>query len=95
MPTKVARCVPIVDVPMSHITDWDTFHATFAEALGFPDFYGRGTTAWIDCLSYEDDGMTAFPVGYGDAQRSPPNAFRVAIKAAAILRAGYSFSRMQ
>jgi Barstar (barnase inhibitor) len=58
--------VPIVEVPMSQITDWDSFHDTFAHALGFPDFYGRNMNAWIDCLTYEDDGMTAYPVQPGD-----------------------------
>jgi RNAse (barnase) inhibitor barstar len=58
--------MPIVDVPMSQITDWSSFHATFAEKLGFPDFYGRNMNAWVDCLTYEDDAMTAFPVGPGD-----------------------------
>jgi RNAse (barnase) inhibitor barstar len=58
--------MPIIDVPMARIADWDTFHATFAEALGFPDFYGRNMAAWVDCLTYEDDGMNAFPVEPGD-----------------------------
>ena len=51
---------------MSQIKDWESFHATFAQTLGFPDFYGRTMDAWIDCPIYEDDGMTDFPVGPGD-----------------------------
>jgi Barstar (barnase inhibitor) len=47
--------VPVVEVPMSQINDWDTFHDTFAQALGFPDFYGRNMDAWIDCLTYADE----------------------------------------
>jgi hypothetical protein len=58
--------MPIIDVPMSQISDWDTFHDTFAATLGFPDFYGRNMDAWIDCLTYEDDGMTAYPIDPGD-----------------------------
>lgn len=58
--------MPIVGVPLSSIADWDSFHATFAAALGFPDFYGRNLNAWIDCLTYEDEGMTAFPIETGD-----------------------------
>jgi RNAse (barnase) inhibitor barstar len=50
---------------MSEIIDWDTFHETFARTLGFPSFYGRNMDAWIDCLTYEDDGLTAFPVPPG------------------------------
>ena len=41
--------VPVVEVPMSQIRDWDTFHDTFAQRLGFPDFYGRNMDGWIDC----------------------------------------------
>lgn len=51
---------------MSQITDWDSFHDTFACALGFPDSYGRNMNAWIDCLTYEDDGMTRYPLQPGD-----------------------------
>lgn len=43
------------------ITDWETFHDVFAEALGFPNFYGRNLSAWIDCMTSLDDpsaGMT-------------------------------------
>jgi len=37
------------------ITDWPTFHSVFAQAFGFPAFYGRNMDAWIDCLGYLDD----------------------------------------
>ena len=40
---------------MSQITDWETFHDTFAQALGFPGFYGRNMDAWIDCLTSADE----------------------------------------
>ena len=61
--------VPIVEISVASIEDWETFHNTFAEGLGFPDFYGRNMDAWIDCLIYadEDDGMrnvTASPGVY-------------------------------
>ena len=60
--------VPVVEVPMSQIHDWGTFHDTFAQTLGFPDFYGRNMDAWIDCLTYadEDDGMRAITAGPGE-----------------------------
>jgi hypothetical protein len=47
--------VPVIAIPIERITDWDSFHDVFAEALGFPDFYGRSLDAWIDCLTYADD----------------------------------------
>jgi RNAse (barnase) inhibitor barstar len=43
-----------VSVDCERITDWSSFHSVFAEAFGFPDFYGRNMNAWIDCMSYLD-----------------------------------------
>jgi len=37
------------------ITDWDSFYSVFAEAMCFPNFYGRNMNAWIDCMTYFDD----------------------------------------
>ena len=51
-----------VTIDTARITDWESFHTVFAEAFGFPEFYGRNMDAWIDCLSSLDDpedGMTA------------------------------------
>lgn len=51
----------VVNVDTRRICDWDTFHDVFAEAFGFPGFYGRNMNAWIDCLTSLDepaDGMT-------------------------------------
>jgi len=50
--------IEIVEIDTCHIVDWDSFHGAFATALSFPDFYGRNGNAWIDCLSYDDDGMS-------------------------------------
>ena len=43
------------------LTDWDAFHTVSQEVFGFPAFYGRNISAWIDCLSYlrDDDGMSS------------------------------------
>jgi len=51
------------------ISDWNSFHDTFAEALGFPSFYGRNMDAWIDCMTDLDDpeaGMTSTHITRGD-----------------------------
>ena len=48
------------------ITDWDSFYSVFAEAMCFPNFYGRNMNAWIDCMTYFDDSMTRFTVAPGD-----------------------------
>ena len=43
--------VTVVNIDLDRITDWDSFHAVFAEAMGFPAFYGRNMDAWIDCMT--------------------------------------------
>ena len=58
-----------IQIETDRISDWDTFHDVFAEALGFPTFYGRNMDAWIDCMSYLDDsdaGMTKINCKKGD-----------------------------
>jgi RNAse (barnase) inhibitor barstar len=58
----------MVRIDATRIVDWPSFHAVFAEAFGFPDFYGNNMNAWIDCLSYLDDpvaGMTSVHIGKG------------------------------
>jgi RNAse (barnase) inhibitor barstar len=44
----------VVRLDCDRITDWESFHAVFAEVFGFPSFYGRNMDAWIDCMSYLD-----------------------------------------
>ncbi|HMV83076.1 MAG TPA: barstar family protein [Blastocatellia bacterium] len=58
----------IVEIDTRRIVDWDSFHDTFANALGFPGFYGRNLDAWIDCLGYVDspeNGMSEIHVEPG------------------------------
>jgi len=58
----------LVTIDARGITDWDTFHDVFAEAFGFPDFYGCNMNAWIDCMTYLDDadaGMSKVQVPPG------------------------------
>lgn len=38
------------------IVDWDSFHSVCKAAFGFPEFYGMNMNAWIDCLTYIDEG---------------------------------------
>jgi RNAse (barnase) inhibitor barstar len=33
--------MPVVEVDLAQVSDWDRFHDVFVRALGFPDFYGR------------------------------------------------------
>lgn len=58
-----------VRIDTRRIVDWPSFHSVFAEALGFPAFYGRNMNAWIDCMTYVDDsdaGMSAVTVPPGE-----------------------------
>jgi hypothetical protein len=58
----------LIEIPVSRITDWESFHDVWASTLGFPSFYGRNMDAWIDCLTYVDegDGMSNVVVADGD-----------------------------
>jgi hypothetical protein len=54
--------MPLVRLDAARIRDWDSFHAVFASAFGFPSFYGRNLDAWVDCMTSLDvpaDGMTS------------------------------------
>ena len=44
------------------ISDWQSFHEESRRAFGFPAWYGMNMNAWIDCLTYldEGDGMSRF-----------------------------------
>lgn len=48
--------MPYACLVMSEIDSWEDFHEASRTAFGFPDFYGMNNNAWIDCLSYLDDG---------------------------------------
>ncbi|AFD28046.1 barstar family protein [Deinococcus gobiensis] len=47
------------------VRDWQSFHDVSMRTFGFPNFYGRNMNAWIDCLTYldEGDGMSSFILG--------------------------------
>jgi RNAse (barnase) inhibitor barstar len=40
-----------VRVDAGHIKDWDSFHRSFSEVMGFPKGYGEDMDAWIECMS--------------------------------------------
>ncbi|MBV9599240.1 MAG: barstar family protein [Chloroflexi bacterium] len=40
-----------VEIDLTDVNDWDSFHAAFERALGFPGFYGRNMNAWEDVMS--------------------------------------------
>ena len=54
--------MPTIEIDGAKIQDFASFHSVFADALGFPAFYGRNLNAWIDCMcsiGSPDHGMTA------------------------------------
>ena len=59
-----------IQIETRKINDWGTFHDVFAQAFGFPDFYGRNMDAWIDCMSdistTSQQGMTAVRIGLNE-----------------------------
>src|SRR5688500_6788414 len=57
-----------VRIDGDRITDWASFHSTCKEAFGFPEFYGNNMNAFIDCLTYidEGDGMSNIVLGNGE-----------------------------
>jgi hypothetical protein len=64
----------VVMLDTRRILDWNTFHDVFAEAFGFPDFYGRNMNAWIDCMSSlgePRDAMTSVHAPGGRGARAP------------------------
>ena len=46
----------VVRIDGAKIADWASFHLVCKEAFGFPSFYGGNTNAFIDCLTYIDEG---------------------------------------
>ncbi len=58
-----------VRIDASMIKDWNTFHDVFADAFGFPGFYGRNMNASNDGMTYLDDsdsGMSQVTCPPGD-----------------------------
>lgn len=39
-----------INIDLTQVNDWPSFHAVFARAMGFPDFYGKNMNAWEDCM---------------------------------------------
>ena len=56
----------VVRVPTSKITDWESFHDVFAQALQFADYYGRNKDAFDDMLYYPHPPDVGAGVGEGD-----------------------------
>ena len=60
-----------VRIDSENIVDWASFHEVGKEVFGFPSFYGMNLNAFIDCLTYidEGDGMSNIVLGPGELLR--------------------------
>ena len=56
----------MVVVDCSRISDWDSLHDAFADALGFPAYYGRNSSAWIDCMTYPNEECSSVSLADGE-----------------------------
>jgi RNAse (barnase) inhibitor barstar len=63
--------MPVVSIDCERIADWASFHSVCKEAFGFPDFYGENLDAFVDCLTYidEGDGMSNIVLRDGEVLR--------------------------
>lgn len=57
----------MVRVDGSQLTDWGSFHDVFSATFGFPDFYGRNLSAWIDCMTALDEPADDLTTIHGSA----------------------------
>lgn len=55
-----------IHVDGTRMVDWPSFFDVFAEAFGFPDFFGRNMNAWIDCMTSLDETMSDVEVAPGE-----------------------------
>ncbi|MCW2256046.1 hypothetical protein M2263_002137 [Providencia alcalifaciens] len=54
-----------LNIDFNNIKNVDDFHMTMKILFGFPDFYGKNFSAFIDCLSslrLPEDGMTSIHI---------------------------------
>ena len=56
----------MVVVDCSRISDWESLHDVFADALGFPEYYGRNSSAWIDCMTWPNEECSRVELADGE-----------------------------
>ncbi len=56
----------VVAIDCRRILDRSSFHDVFAEAFGFPEFYGRNMDAWIDCMTNLDSEFSRVRIETGE-----------------------------
>lgn len=56
----------LVKIDTKRISDEESLHTVFSEAFGFPDFYGKNMSAFVDCLTNLDEQMSKVQVKPGE-----------------------------
>lgn len=85
-PEEVAHAVEHAGWAFGHLDGWGTetkaeFLDRIAQALGFPDYFGRNFDALADCLAdvgNDRDGLVLLWDGWGPFARADEKAFGVA-----------------
>jgi len=57
----------MIVVDCSRISDWESLHDAFSDALGFPEYYGRNSSAWIDCMTYPNEDCSRVQLDDGES----------------------------
>ncbi|MGY4893327.1 MAG: barstar family protein [Candidatus Saccharimonadota bacterium] len=59
----------IINLDLSKVKNWTSFHNLFKNELGFPKYYGANMNAWIDCMGdiHEGTDMTNLNLPYDTA----------------------------
>ncbi|WP_174867008.1 barstar family protein [Pectobacterium polaris] len=55
-----------INIDGSQIADWPSFYHVFADAFGFPPFFGHNMDAWIDCMTNLDEDFNRVQVKSGE-----------------------------
>lgn len=56
----------LIPIDTYRISDEKSLHEIFAEAFGFPDFYGKNMSAFVDCLTRLDEQFSKVHVKPGE-----------------------------
>ncbi len=66
----------VVDIDITGIKNWKSFHDTFSSLFDFPDYYGMNMDAWIDCM----DDLVNEPtlLDFGDCRNMNPAQLEIA-----------------
>jgi RNAse (barnase) inhibitor barstar len=81
----VRRSVEVADRPFAYldgvaVESVPELHGALADALGFPDWYGRNLDALADCLRDVDPATVLLVDAWGAVARAEPRVFAIALE---------------